>query len=534
VVGSDVVVLVGGDRDAPLVAKLLEAVTAEDPVEAIVGVLSGEGMRRLPSFCCAIREPDAVRLLVRGSFMAVVVTRDGSEYQIEGPAVTTWAEQVVFHPRMVTLGSPSRHDTQVVMAFPGSGLHFAQGLSETDQYERLLSAGDGTGAMPAKPLGGAGPGGWIDATEAKVESRSPLSAGDDSTGGDSRGAPEATFPASGHPVPPGRPLSQSGGDSTFDFAHLLEETHYRNVEAAAVRGGAGDEDREAAHPDAQESRFPPVLDPSLDPPVPDDHLAETWSSTWAAPQSLAFPPADPAPKSAAAPGRIEGLIDEVPGAAESRTLRPSAPPVSPSWPAAEPASRSWSPPARPVSPPIADEADDADDATVAIADLRSMSAARSAGVQVQAVSCPIGHPNPPHADRCRTCGTVILDRSVRQLTRPSLGLIHFEDGMVVELDRPLLLGREPNAEPKVNLGSDPPGLITIPDPAKGLSRVHIEIRLQDWHVVVVDRESLNHTFVELPGRPSQQLRPGEECVITPGTRVNLGEITSFTYRLPPS
>ena len=61
----------------------------------------------------------------------------------------------------------------------------------------------------------------------------------------------------------------------------------------------------------------------------------------------------------------------------------------------------------------------------------------------------------------------------------------------------------------------------MPDPEQVLSKVHAEIRLDNWDVYVVDRNSRNATFVTLPGQPAQRLTGGEPLRIVPGTTIDL-------------
>lgn len=176
-----------------------------------------------------------------------------------------------------------------------------------------------------------------------------------------------------------------------------------------------------------------------------------------------------------------------------------------------------------------DDDDDEDAATVSIAALRAAraAAAQPTGPTVQAVHCPSGHPNAPQADQCRTCAAPIIDRTVSIIARPVLGTLHFDDGRVERLDVPLVLGRKP--KPDQTIGDETGRAIMLDDPDKLLSRVHAEVRLVDWQVQVLDRESMNHTFVQLPGQTMFQLRPGEPFPIPPGTRIILGDVTSCIY-----
>lgn len=169
-----------------------------------------------------------------------------------------------------------------------------------------------------------------------------------------------------------------------------------------------------------------------------------------------------------------------------------------------------------------------DGLTISVAELRAAVAAGGRGPTgdgpaVQAVACPEGHLNPPHADLCRICATRISDRHVQTVARPSLGRLRFDDGLVVELDRTVVLGRRPTpATPGT-------GAVTVPDDDRALSRNHAEVRVVDWQVFVVDCDSTNGTCVEIPGQPVAQLRPHDPYLITGGTAVSLGDVVRFVY-----
>jgi len=64
-----------------------------------------------------------------------------------------------------------------------------------------------------------------------------------------------------------------------------------------------------------------------------------------------------------------------------------------------------------------------------------------------------------------------------------------------------------------------------------ISREHLEVRLEGWHVQVCDLGSTNGTEVTLPGAAPQRLHPHEPATIEPGTVVTLAEVASFTYEV---
>lgn len=152
--------------------------------------------------------------------------------------------------------------------------------------------------------------------------------------------------------------------------------------------------------------------------------------------------------------------------------------------------------------------------------------------EVLAVTCPAEHVNPPDASSCRLCGERIRDAHPRLLAKPSLGMLRFDDGTVVELDGSLLIGRKPSAD-GMTLEGDPPRAVAVADPGKHLSRTHLEVRVAGWEVQVIDCGSTNLSVLTLPGEEPLQLVPGVAYPITPGTEVDLGEVTRFTYCVEP-
>lgn len=188
----------------------------------------------------------------------------------------------------------------------------------------------------------------------------------------------------------------------------------------------------------------------------------------------------------------------------------------------------------PSTDPLPDPAaGDHDGHTVSLASLRSQLAqsAPSPGAtpSVHAVHCPAGHLNPTHAGTCRACGEVIFDQEHVSVPRPVLGRIVFADGRIVTVDRPLLIGRAPKLEGV--LSGEPPEMVVVASPLKEVSSTHLEIRLEGWQVLVVDRQSTNGTVITPPGRDPQRLRPAEPVPIVPGTGVNLADEVMFTFEV---
>jgi hypothetical protein len=102
-------------------------------------------------------------------------------------------------------------------------------------------------------------------------------------------------------------------------------------------------------------------------------------------------------------------------------------------------------------------------------------------------------------------------------------------GDAVPLDRGVLMGRSPSSDRLVN--AETPHMVKVPSPTKDVSRDHLEIRLDGWHVLVTDLKSMNGTVVTLPGSSPQRLRPDEPLAIEPGTRVELADDVWFVYEV---
>ena len=168
-----------------------------------------------------------------------------------------------------------------------------------------------------------------------------------------------------------------------------------------------------------------------------------------------------------------------------------------------------------------------------------MTVARSAlssmrvGPQVHAVTCPRGHANPVEAVVCRVCGAEVPAQAAITLARPPLGALVAVDvppgaPARVELDGPLLLGRRPTLDGQ----SGPvPTLVTVASPDHDLSRNHLRVNLDGWHVLVTDLGSTNGTVVALPGEQPERIHPQRPTMITPGTRITLADVATYVYEV---
>jgi hypothetical protein len=148
------------------------------------------------------------------------------------------------------------------------------------------------------------------------------------------------------------------------------------------------------------------------------------------------------------------------------------------------------------------------------------------GDLVEGVTCSRGHFNDPRARYCHVCGIAMLQSSViiTRGARPPLGVLVFAGGSTAALDRSLVVGREPQSHPDVAGGRANP--LPILDPGQSVSRIHAEVRLEGWDVVLVDRGSTNGTFVWVAlTQQWQRLAPEQPIRLDPGTTLAFGKVT---------
>ena len=148
---------------------------------------------------------------------------------------------------------------------------------------------------------------------------------------------------------------------------------------------------------------------------------------------------------------------------------------------------------------------------------------------VTARVCPCGAPNPLGTEACIVCGSSLRREGVTigQVPRPSIGSLVLDDGTRLPLDDSFVLGR--NVPVTYEIAGRPCPGISIESPTKQVSKVHLEVRLVDWTVNVVDLDSANGTYIEdSEGRSPKRLRPNVVEQVSPGDNVHFGD-RSFVF-----
>lgn len=254
----------------------------------------------------------------------------------------------------------------------------------------------------------------------------------------------------------------------------------------------------------------------------------------AAPAPEAAPPAEPAPEpeaaaepepepepvpepepAAGAPADDETMITGVPvGPAVAETWLPAATAVPDDAPdddvvwgetIARPRAAQAEPAEQQATPDApGDDLGDHDGETIAVADLRAMR-------QAEREQYESTDNVPPR--------------------RPSRGRIRLSTGRVVELERPVVIGRRPKSTRAS--GADLPTLIAVDSPDQDISRSHIEIRAEGEHVLVTDLDTTNGTVLLRGGNDPVRLHPGEATMVVTGDVLDIGDgITVVFEDLP--
>jgi hypothetical protein len=136
--------------------------------------------------------------------------------------------------------------------------------------------------------------------------------------------------------------------------------------------------------------------------------------------------------------------------------------------------------------------------------------------------CGQGHFTDVRKGICIFCGDEVNFETNTNAPRPSLGVLTFDNGQTIQLTSAVVIGRKPSSH-------DSTSQLVEFEEDKMLSRTHTEVRLVDWDVAVVDRQSVNGTIVEHVDGRRINSRPNIETRLEQGTIVRFGN-HSFTYR----
>lgn len=479
--------------NAELAQRLWRLISENRSIDELLEALSATGLRTLGAFSMVQLEGDSLRVVVRGTAGVRVVTADGMR-DLSALGVRTWHEVVIDRPSSVELylGEPLTDGPQFRVTagcIPASALQRGSGIIddvERETVERLEVPAVADVLIPAP--------------ESAAEERGAASAAaDELVGSPASPDPGVTRSYSDH------------SDAAADDAGVRDSEQSLMADSSSV-GGAGelelDEDSErdggkydaiwghtqlrtvgsaAVHYDEAGSRDslhadvpqPPAV---VSPELPEPNLGGAAGKPEHAPNSplIQGVPGAPQAQHAGVPSAPSGLGDH-----DGRTLTK----------AQLQAMRAGS--ATGAAPP---------------------GAAAMGGPSVQALLCASQHPNPPHESSCRQCGQSLGGTPIA-VPRPTLGTLRFSNSMLVVLNRPAVIGRNPKLQGAST--GEVPDLVKI-DVGQGLSRTHAAVNIEGWQVLLEDLNSANGTIVQLPGREPRRLHPGEPVLLEHGTTVDFG------------
>lgn len=564
-VGARTIALVETDPRSQLVADLRVAIRSDADLDLLTAILVGAGLRSLPALALVQVEGTVVRAILRGDI--VLTTQSASIESGEETSageVLTWVEHVasdvehleirregetselsVFevsegvipaarlqmtvadvHPATGSVPSPVPESLQIPAT--GRAAHTEAVAQMTTEAKNDEPSSGAIGAL--EEAGGAEPVGPLRANETVRYDENAGPDVDVDPNGDEPVGSDTDAASDSDPAPvDGGDREHPGGSDDPDSTLLTEEGEVISSDNAGQTLGIADVDLEPA-PSAEPLDTGAPIDGSGpgDQPDEDDGYDHLFGATEHRPLSLAGVDDDVADAAAAS-----GLISSIPGG--------DAPAGGVPVGATDADSGGTASGGDPAA-----EVGDHDGMTISLAQLRAAQDAGDSTLDpaahasnesvmaevVHAISCPSGHLNPPATASCRVCGVEIATQEHVSVPRPVLGVLRFSNGDEYPLVRSILMGRSPKAS-GTSQGHQLPELITLASPSKELSSTHLEIRLEGWQVLAIDRRSTNGTTVALPGRDPQRLHPGNAIPIVPGTVIDMAEEIQFTYEVTP-
>ncbi|MDR6507390.1 RDD family protein [Arthrobacter oryzae] len=99
--------------------------------------------------------------------------------------------------------------------------------------------------------------------------------------------------------------------------------------------------------------------------------------------------------------------------------------------------------------------------------------------------------------------------------------IRLDDGRDFQLDRTVLIGRNPSGLP----GEETAQLLAVADPGRSISKTHLHLLEDNGGVWVTDRNSTNGSAVTTPDGIRTALQAGEPAYVRPGSTVHFGDRT---------
>jgi hypothetical protein len=579
------------DASEETAAVLWDLLAGTPAVEQLLAtVLSGRlDLTGMPAFAIVSFAGQDVHAILRGDVHLRMTGLDDGETRLSGTGVSTWSERIVPGVRSFELlvddAVPNAENLPLAAgAVRLAALHADLAAAPSGDSEPCPEVRAAIQAAPMAPS--AAPPEPAPLSEAEPDMADAAEPGSAPDVGDGAGAADDTGAPAVHEQPEGESdidMTIAPDAAEFLTAHPVSDTPESSGRTTLVQPA---EDGLASHGETETETETETGTESEE--EPDDSTIASLASAPAppAPAPTAAPPSrgsvpqeliDSVPWLAARravpvpeqPG--VGSPDGGPGVTEvpadlGQTVAPEAHPdddvdadtvLSPAAAAhaaagPAPAAPVPAPPSGPLSgslsgppsePPLAVSADpDHDGETVMTSDLdlAGVEAAAPAvpaapappatGPMVLARQCSNGHASPPTASTCTLCGQS-LGGEARQVRRPSLGRVRMSTGEVLELDRPAVIGRQPQAH-RVGSGTMP-RMIQVRSPNGDISRSHCEVVLEGWHVQLHDLKATNGTVLIREGAAPRRLGQGEAVMVLDGDIADLGDGVSLRFEAIP-
>ncbi len=459
------------ERNNPSTRERLWGLISDDaPLDDILDELSSTGLKALPDFGLAQVEGSAIRIVARGRTTISAELASGSTHEIDPSGVRTWIEELLEDVAAITITLP--------------GLDGDAAVSGSEAFAVLA------GSVPASSLSRR-----YDAADDHADAA-------ESGAGWTAGGTDALAGATDEPAPvseAGEDLAQAPEVELEMVADIDEPADAVVSDPAEIEPAAGESwfEDQAASPSAI---IPPQPTMEVD-DADDPGSAEAQS---AAPIDITADPAPSDPQPAV----------PVPSDPQPASPQPPPPGASPSGPPPSGPGAGGPPPSIPPT-----------DATVVVGPEDGPTRGPVSSIfdddfDDQAAGAVQGD------NGGMTVGRAELEADVDSTAMPFsnatvYGVLAFSNGERIDIDRSILIGRNPKVAGAVEGGL--PHIMKFDGPGQGLSRTHAEVRIDAGAVLIEDLQSTNGTEVQLPGQQRRRLRGGEPVVIVPGTLIDFGD-----------
>jgi hypothetical protein len=471
------------ERDNPSTRERLWGLVSDDaPLDDILDELSSTGLKALPDFGLAQVEGSAIRIVARGRTTISAELTAGSTHEIDPSGVRTWIEELVEDVAAITITLPGL-DSDGVASSGEAFAVLAGSIPARSLSRRYDAAGDHADAAES----GAG---WIaggtDVSSGSIDEPAPVSDVEE----DLAPAPEVELEMV---ADIGEPAEAVALDSDGEESELTPGESWFGDQAgnaaAIIPPQPATEVGEAADPASAGPQPAVRLDITADPaPAGSVPFDPQPASPQPPPPTISRsgpPPSGPG-AGGAPPEGSGALITGGPGNDSTVVVGPQDGPTR-----------------GPVSSIFDDDLDDRAAGAVTGAlpgDHDGMTVGRS---EIEDLQADAAHTAMPSNDA------------------PVYGVLAFSNGERIDVDRAILIGRNPKVAGAVEGGL--PHIMKFDGPGQGLSRTHAEVRVEGGEVLIEDLQSTNGTEVQLPGQQRRRLRGGEPVVIVPGTLIDFGD-----------